>query len=240
MKRLIALLLTSAIMACAAFSVAAARNEKKLKHETPDMEKIKNDVNDPSSKYYYPKLMKQFESNDTSMTLDQFRHLYLGYVFQEDYNPYRRSEYSSKVEDLYYRDKHTHAECDTIIKYAELSLKDDPFDLRQMTFLIYAYREKKKNNMANILQFKLNHILEAIVSTGTGIDMDNAWVIINPQHEYNLLNFQNYVVEGQEDRPPHFDYITVKPKGEKDEPKGFYFNVLYILQEYYRKFPNEL
>lgn len=88
--------------------------------------------------------MKLFESNDTSMTLDQFRHLYLGYVFQEDYNPYRRSEYSSKVEDLYYRDKHTHAECDTIIKYAELSLKDDPFDLRQMSFLIYAYREKRK------------------------------------------------------------------------------------------------
>ena len=160
-------------------------------------------------------------------------------MFQEDYNPYRRSEYSSKMEDLYYREKHTLAECDTIIKYAELSLKDDPFDLRQMSFLIYAYREKKKNNLANILQYKLNHILEAIVSTGTGLDQDNAWVIINPQHEYNLLSFQDYVVEGQEDRPPHFDYITVKPKDGKDEPKGFYFNVLYILQEYYRKFPDE-
>lgn len=239
MKRVL-LLFISALLACAAFSVdAAKRGDKKLKPEKPDMEKIKKEVNDPSSKYYYPKLMKQFEANDTSMTLDQFRHLYLGYVFQEDYNPYRRSEYSSKMEDLYYREKHTLAECDTIIKYAELSLKDDPFDLRQMSFLIYAYREKKKNNLANILQYKLNHILEAIVSTGTGLDQDNAWVIINPQHEYNLLNFQDYVVEGQEDRPPHFDYITVKPKDGNDEPKGFYFNVLYILQEYYRKFPDE-
>ena len=107
------------------------------------MEQIRRDVNDPKSKYYYPKLMKQFATRDTTMTLDQFRHLYLGYVFQEDYNPYRRSRYSQKAEELYMRDKNTAAEADTIIHYAELSLKDDPFDLRQMSFLIYAYQEKK-------------------------------------------------------------------------------------------------
>lgn len=203
------------------------------------MKEIQKAVNDPSSKYFYPKLLRMFERNDTAMNLKQFRHLYLGYVFQEDYNPYRRSDYSSKVEDLYFKENHTQAECDTIIKYAEKSLMDDPFDLRQMSFLIYAYREKKKNNMANINQYKLNHLLEAIVSTGTGLDKDNAWVVINPQHEYNLLNFKNYIAESQEDAPPHFDYITVKQKDSKD-PKGFYFNVRYVLEEYYRKFPDEL
>ena len=238
MKRLI-LVIISVVMALSATLSAQRNDTKKLKHEKPDMEKIKREVNDPASQYYYPKLMKMFNSNDTSMTLDQFRHLYLGYVFQEDYNPYRRSDYSSKVEDLYFKENHTQAECDTIIKYAEKSLMDDPFDLRQMSFLIYAYREKKKNNMANINQYKLNHLLEAIVSTGTGLDKDNAWVVINPQHEYNLLNFKNYIAESQEDAPPHFDYITVKQKDSKD-PKGFYFNVRYVLEEYYRKFPDEL
>lgn len=212
---------------------------QKLVREKPDMEAIRAAVNDPTSKYYYPKLMKLFETRDTAMTHDQFRHLYLGYLFQEDYNPYRRSEYSSKVEELYYRDKHTHAECDTIIHYAEMSLKDDPFDLRQMSFLIYAYREKQKNNLANIWQYKLNHILEAIVSTGTGLDEENAWIVINPQHEYNLLNFQDYIVKSHEDRPPYYDYITVESvSADKKSPaSGFYFNILYMLQEYYRKFP---
>lgn len=237
MKRVL-LLVISALLACAAFTVDAKRGDKKLKPEKPDMEKIKKEVNDPSSKYYYPKLMKQFESNDTSMTLDQFRHLYLGYVFQEDYNPYRRSSYSSKMENLYYRDKHTLAECDTIIKYAELSLKDDPFDLRQMSFLIYAYQEKKKYNLAKIWQYKLNHLLEAIVSTGTGLDEENAWIVINPMHEYNLINFQNHVVDAQEDRPPYYDYITIKDADKKD-PKGFYFDVRYLLEEYNRKFPEQ-
>ena len=234
-KILLAAVATAAILQMTA---APARNDhQKLVREKPDMEAIRHDVNDPASKYYYPKLFAKFQASDTSMTLDQFRHLYLGYIFQEDYNPYRRSPYSSKVEELYFRDKHTHAECDTIIKYAELSLKDDPFDLRQMSFLIYAYREKKKNNLANIWQYKLNHILEAIVSTGTGLDRENAWVVNNPQHEYNLLNFQDYVVEGQEDVPPYYDYITVKDTDGKS-PKGFYFNVLYLLQEYNRKFPD--
>lgn len=215
---------------------ATPRSGKKIKVQKPDMEAIKQAVNDPESKYYYPRLMDMYIANDTVMDLDDYRHLYLGYVFQEDYNPYRRSEFSQKIEEQYYKADHTKAECDTIIKYAELSLRDDPFDLRQINFLIYALREKQKNNIANIWQFRLNHILEAIASTGTGLDRENAWVVINPQHEYNIINFQGYVAEAQDYIQPHYDYISIKKNGEKD-PAGFYFNILYILQEYYRKFP---
>ncbi|WP_289712591.1 DUF4919 domain-containing protein [uncultured Muribaculum sp.] len=225
----------------AVFTLTSAKKDtQKLVREKPDMEAIRAAVSDPNSKMYYPKLYKQFKASDTTMTLDQMRHLYLGYIYQEDYNPYRQSQYSSRVEELYMRDKHTHAECDTIIHYAEKSLDDDPFDLRQMSFLIYAYREKKKNNMAAIMLWKLNHLLQAIISTGTGLDPENAWVVNNPQHEYNLLNFQDYIVESQKDVPPYYDYITVKPSGDKDEPKGFYFNILYLLEQYNKKFPDSL
>lgn len=236
MKYIFTVLLSLLISSSIAFGAA---NEKKPAWEKPDMEAISKAVNDPSSKYYYPKLLKHFERNDTAMNLNQFRHLYLGYVFQEDYNPYRRSEYSSMVEDLYYRGEHTAAECDTIIKYAELSLKDDPFDLRQMTFLIYAYREKQKNHLAAIWQYKLNHLLEAILSTGNGLKPETAWVVTNPSHEYNLLNFHDFVAESHVDTPPHYDYIKIKQKSNKD-PEGFYFDVFYVLSEYNRKFPEEV
>lgn len=218
------------------FSSFAAQPQ--LQREKPDMDEIKRTSLDPASRYYFPKLFKAFEAQDTSMTLDQFRHLYLGYIFQEDYDPYRRSPYTTKVEDLYQRDQHTHAECDTIIHYAELSLKDDPFDLRQMSFLIYAYREKKKTHMANIMQYKFNKLIEAIVSTGTGLDTDNAWIVNNPQHEYNLLNFQGYIVDSQEDVDPYYDLITASPDGgenNESNTKQFYFNVMYVLTEYNRK-----
>ncbi|MDE6308795.1 MAG: DUF4919 domain-containing protein, partial [Muribaculaceae bacterium] len=125
---------------------------------------IKNEVNDSTSKYYYPRLMEQYEKNETIMTLNDFRYLYLGQMFQEDFNPYRESTHTKHIEGLYYQDKHNRAELDTIIKYAELSLKDNPFDLRQLNFLTYAYRKRGKVNMANIWQFRMNHLLEAILS----------------------------------------------------------------------------
>lgn len=206
--------------------------------ETPNMEQIRQEVTDPASPYYYPNLMARYEQNETIMTLDDYRRLYLGYVFEEDFNPYRTSNYASIVEQLYYKSQHTKSECDEIIKYAKMSLEDNPFDLQQMDYLIYALREKKKHNIANIWQYRLNHILEAIVSTGTGLNQDNAWYVVSPQHEYFLLNRMGRTAQKYEFQAPWFDHLTVAPKGEKDSTE-YYFNSRYFLTEYQRKFPVE-
>lgn len=203
----------------------------------PDMEQVRREVTNPASPNYYPKLMQRYEKNETIMGLADYRLLYLGYLFEEDFDPYRHTNYSQLVQDLYYKDQHTKGECDSIIKYAELSLKDNPFDLQQIDYLIYALREKKKNNLANIWQYRLNHILEAIVSTGTGTDTASPWVVTIPQHEYFLLNKLGRTVTGYEFLPPHFDHITVAPKGPKDS-LDYYFDSHEMLKEYYRKFPD--
>ncbi len=234
MKKLLICLFTVAMTAAVAVS---APTDKKMTVIRPDMEKIKHAVNDPSSGYYYPELIKRYEANETIMTTDEYRHLYLGYVFQEDYDPYRHSEYAKKIEPLTYKEKHTRAELDTIITYAQKSLQDTPFDLSQINFLIYALREKGKINLARIWQYRLNHLLEAIISTGTGLDEENAWYIINPSHEYNLINFRNDVAEKQQFIEPYYDYIQVKTAGGKTT--GYYFNIHNILEEYYRKHPEK-
>lgn len=240
MKRIlisIALAITSVAL-CSATSA----NSSKINIERPDMDKIKKEVTDQSSRYYYPKLMKRYEQNETVMNLQDYRHLYLGAIFQEDYNPYRRNAFDNKISELYYKTDHTRAELDTIISYAETILLDSPFDLSQINFLIYALRKRGKDNRANIWQYRLNHLLEAILSTGTGADTDNAWVVIDPKHEYNILNFQNAIAEKATFVAPYYDYITIKPEskthGDK-QPDGYYFNIHYILREYYRKFPDQ-
>lgn len=205
----------------------------------PDMKQIRDEVTDPDSRYYYPKLMAEYERNDTSvLTSDDYRRLYLGAVFQEDFNPYRHSDYAGLLVELYYKSHHSRSECDSIIKYANMSLKDNPFDLQQINYLIYALREKKKNNLANIWQYKMNHLLEAIAGTGTGLTPDNAWYVIYPQHEYYVLNLLGRVAEGQEFVAPCYDRIKLRARGEKD-PAEYYFNVRYILEEYLRKFPDQ-
>lgn len=152
MRKLLAIILFAVVAVAAVNSFAA---DKKFKPEKPDMEEIRKSVSDPASPYYYKRLWRKFVSNDTDMTMQDYRHFYLGYVFQEDYNPYRISEFANKIQPLYYKQSHTQAECDTIIKYAELSLADNPFDLNQMQFFIYALRTKKKFARASIWQYRL-------------------------------------------------------------------------------------
>lgn len=216
----------------------------KIKVERPDMDKIKKEVTDPKSRYYYPALMKRYEKNDTSsLNLDDYRHLYFGMVFQEDFNPYRDSPFDHKIEEYYYKPEHTRHELDSIEHYATLALHDDPFDLNQMNYLIYALRKKGKTNMANIWQYRLNHLIAAILSTGTGKDKNNAWVIIDPKHEYNILNFQNAMVDEAEFIEPYYDFISAEDESSSKKPnkkrKGYYFDVRYVLEVYNTKFPPE-
>lgn len=237
MKKLFFTILSGFVLMLATGATPKADN-KKVTPVAPDFEQIKKEVSDPSSPYYYPKLIGRYEKNETVMNLDDYRHLYYGYLFQEDFDPYRHSEFSHKNQDLYFKDKHTRAELDSMIFYAEEALKDTPFDLSQMNFLIYALRERGKVNRANIWQYRLNHILQAIVSSGTGVSPEQAWYVIDPHHEYNIINFQNAVATNQQYQEPFYDRIDVE-KGKGKETGTYYFNIRNLLEEYYRKHPAE-
>ncbi|MDE6198698.1 MAG: DUF4919 domain-containing protein, partial [Muribaculaceae bacterium] len=217
--------IVAVIAAFSALGVSAAGKTVAVKPTAvrPDMDMIKSEVLNPASRFYYPKLMADYEKNDTLMTLEDYRYLYLGSVFQEDYDPYRRSPFDSEIEQLYYKKSHTRAELDTIIDYAEQALLDDPFDLQQINFLIYALQNRGKINRAKIWQFRLNHLLEAILSTGTGLDADNAWIVIDPKHEYNILNFKNNIADEATYVAPYYDYIKIhREAGDDKTTEGYY------------------
>jgi len=208
----------------------------------PDLERIKTETTDPASEHYYPKLMQSFQSNDTILSTEDFRYLYYGYLFQEDYEPYRHVYNTARlkeIEPLLSKTSHSREECRAILRFATEALADNPFDLRQLNFLVYAYEKLGKVNLAKIWQQKLNKLLMTIASSGTGTDVDNAWIVILPAHEYDFLNLSGITATGQTFEPPYYDFISVNPKKESD-PKGYYFNIEPILKEYYRKHPNEM
>ncbi len=231
MKRVLSFLLIFIICICVGLNMNAAEKFMSIK---PNFDSIRTETQNPNSKYYFPTLMKMYRSNDTIMNLEQYRHLYYGYSFQEDYNPYRKSEFSDVIEPLYFKKKHTNAECDTIMKYAELSLEDNPFDLRQMTFYIIALKEKKKNARASIWQYRLKHLIAAIMSSGAGTQ-EKPWSVISPSNEYALLNFMNHVVKGHETVGESIDKLLIEPQSSKT-PSEFYFDVSRVIDGYDRKF----
>lgn len=203
-------------------------------YEIPDMEKIEEAVRDSRSPYYYPDLLKKYFSNDTAMTLQEFRHLYLGYASQEDYNPYHTIEVPNHIEQMYLQTVHTESECDSLIKYARKILADVPFDLRQINFLVYGLRQNGKNREADLWEYRLKGIINAILSTGDGKAPETAWFVISPTDEYNIVNRQGFTATEFIFVEPYFDYISIESNPLKIE--GFYFNVKKLLKEYNRKF----
>ncbi len=220
-------------------------SKRQVTVERPDLEAIRVATLDPSNPMYFPKLMKKFNRNDTTMTADEFRHLYLGYMFQEDYDPYRESPYSSVTDSYRNKTSHTKEEIDTIRKYAELTLLDNPFDLRQMSFLVHVLKERRKDMSAKIWEYRLEHLLGAIKSTGTGENEENAWFVIYPAHEYDMVQLMGYHAVDADFIEPGFDYLMVEPEEEtlrrlRDKvQKGFYFDVRQIHQQYELKHPED-
>ncbi len=220
-------------------------SKRQVTVERPDLEAIRQATLDPANPMYFPKLMKKFNRNDTTMTADEFRHLYLGYMFQEDYDPYRESPYSSVTDAYRNKTSHTKEEIDTIRKYAELTLQDNPFDLRQMSFLVHVLKERRKDMSAKIWEYRLEHLLGAIKSTGTGENEENAWFVIYPAHEYDMVQLMGYHAVDADFIEPGFDYLMVEPEEEtarrlrdKVQP-GFYFDVRQIHQQYEMKHPED-
>ena len=235
LRRIVAL----AALGMAIIGVSGQSLFPKVKADAPDMKVIQKEITDRTSPYYYPRLLEQYSKNDTVMKLDKFRRLYLGYMLQEDYDPYRRPyPVPEAVINLYGKEKPTRAECDSIIKYAMLSLENDPFDMLQMNSLIDALRAKGNVNLAKIWEYKLRYLLMAIVSTGTGLDEESAWFVSNAQHEYVLLNAMGYKVDNHVFYEPFYEYITVEDAAGHDAG-GFYFNIGPLIGEYYRKHPDE-
>lgn len=220
-------------------------SKRQVTVERPDLEAIRVATLDPSNPMYFPKLMKKFNRNDTTMTADEFRHLYLGYMFQEDYDPYRESPYSSVTDSYRNKTSHSKEEIDTIRKYAELTLLDNPFDLRQMSFLVHVLKERRKDMSAKIWEYRLEHLLGAIKSTGTGENEENAWFVIYPAHEYDMVQLMGYHAVDADFIEPGFDYLMVEPEEEtarrlRDKvQKGFYFDVRQIHRQYELKHPED-
>ncbi|MBQ7690248.1 MAG: DUF4919 domain-containing protein [Muribaculaceae bacterium] len=215
---------------------AGAENDHKPTSRKVDFNHVKEVIENPNSIYYYPKLLQSFNSNDTTMTVEAYRNLYYGYTFQEDYNPFRESVYTTKVEQLYYKQPHTRAECDSIDKYATLALKDNIFDMNQMQFFIFVLKEKKKHARVAIRQFRLNRLVAAIMSSGKGTK-EAPWVVIAPEHEYNIVNFLGYVAVDHRDEGNGIEYVAVQPK-EGKSTQGFYFDVRRMMEVAAIKFPD--
>ena len=193
----------------------------------PDYKAIEKAIKDKKSSYYYPKLMERFVSNDTLLTNEDYQHLYLGYVFQPGYNAFWKSPDELKLREFYGKEKLEVKDYDEIIKLANHSISDFPFDLRQLNFLSYVYHLKGDDKSADMASLKFHKIINAILSTGDGKQCESGFHVILVEHEYVLLNVFEIEANSQA-LVGNCDYLSFE-KG-KYNVDGIYFNIEKMLE----------
>lgn len=226
------------VFAAGAFAKGSARADL----GSPDLDAVARETTDENSRFFYPKLLKAFMANDTTMTPEDFQYFYYGTMFQEDYDPYREAPNPTLLQELqpiYAKARRTRADRQKMLDYSLQVLDDNPLDLKQLTNRIYVYEQNGKYDLAKIWQYKLNHLLLVIAASGTGTDPEHAFVVVYPQHEYDFINLSGKIAESQRFEPPHFDYIAVE-KTDKNTVDGYYFDIAEMLRQYFIKHPGEL
>lgn len=199
----------------------------------PDYKSIEKEIKDKKSVFFYPNLMERLTKNDTLLTPDEFRHLYFGYVFQPKYNAFWRSPDEKKLREFYGKDKLETSDYDEIIKLAEHSLSEFPFDLSQLNYLAYIYHLKGDENAAKVTSFKFHSIINAIFSSGDGKTCESGFHVLLVDHEYVLLKLFDVESESQA-LVGNCDYLSFE-KG-KYKVNGIYFNIEKMLENETKSF----
>src|SRR5436190_10472304 len=155
---------------------------QETKFVIPDYEKIKKEISNKESKYYYPTLLKRFMENDTLLTNEDYRHLYYGFTYQPGYKPYQIGKNDDKMRK-YFKNIESN-EYDQFIKLANQALKENPFDLRVLNFLGYVYHLKGDDVTSKKVSKSFKGIIKAITSSGDGLKCESGFHVISVSDEY--------------------------------------------------------
>jgi len=205
---------------------AAAQDEF---FRAPDLAQIERNVKSESSSYYYPNLMKKYQSGTVNMTPEEGRHLYFGYVHQPGYTPADTSAYNSKLAEVLSKNSFSEEDYTNILQYADALLQEDPFNLRALNakLLIYAQQDNTEEYKKVAQQRRI--VQNAIVGTGDGMSEKTPFYVIKMSHEYDILPFLGYNFGGEDKilRDRKVNYLSVGKN--RFDVERVYFNITPVI-----------
>ena len=152
----------------------------------PDYEEIKSNLeNNP--KLDFSVVWDKYQQGDASMTLEEKRQLYYGYVFTKDYSPYAGTNISKGIKAIMDKEKPTKKDWKTLVSLQNTSLSIEPFHCRYLYWQSVAYKALGKSEDAHRNINKIKCIMDALVSTGDGWSKETAIHVIAVSQEYDFL-----------------------------------------------------
>ena len=187
-----------------------------------DYNLIYKNIKNSKSEYYYPELMEKFQNGDSTLTLEQKRHLYYGFTFQENFKNFKFNGLLDSISK--YEEINTQASLLKALKFRDEVLLKNPFEAGIIDGKIAIYKKlgDHKEFMKGIHQITL--IFDSILSSGDGLTKDTAIVLTSVSLEYQIVSLLGYnPVKEPIVIDKNFEFIEVE-KNDKNI-KGIYFDV---------------
>ena len=167
---------------------------------------IKESVTNPESKFYYPDLIERYNNFDSTLTTEDYAHIYLGYVFEDNYIRFRPDE--SKMQQLKEDEKYEELvkECKTILEANPVSLKAND----NMGFALYKLGKEKSE--WSKYQNRYRAFRKVIAYSGDGKSSETAFKVLYVSDEYNVI-YSYFEIEEVKEQSlvGTCDYFKVSP-----------------------------
>lgn len=197
----------------------------------PDYTQIEKNVGDKKSPLYFDTLFERYKKADSTMTIEEKRHLYYGYSYQKNYSPYSISESQEDLNNILRKQDSDKKTFEKLIKVSAKVLEDFPFSIRIKEYRIYAYKQLGKYKEARAEEIQASIIIDAILSTGDGTTQENSFFVINTTNEYEILDIMGFRFGGEQELIDHkYDYLTLAENSYNI--KGFYFDVTRLFESF--------
>lgn len=204
----------------------------------PDYTKIQQLTADKSGAYYYPKLMKRYANNDTTLSVYELHLLYYGAFFndQDNIGQFTNLDINDSIKLIAKKDNVTDADKQQLIRLYLIKNKSNPFDLETLNVLYNLY-EMTNSPLSGYYRFKVTKLYDVILSTGDGRSTKSGFHVNSVPDEYSIVSALGFTSNGSQSLVDMCDYLEVN-KNEYDVP-GIYFDVAQIFKGYEKMFSKD-
>lgn len=164
----------------------------------PNFKEIEVNIKNQSSHFYYPNLMERYMQSDSTMTSEEMRHLYYGFIYQPTYVPTDTSSYNAQLAQVLSKQSFTNNDYSEILQLSDALLLEDPFNLRALNAKLFVYAQQNNVEVYKKMAQRRRIIQNAIISTGDGMTDKTPFYVIKVAHEYDILPFLGYTFGGED------------------------------------------
>ena len=195
--------------------------------EKPDYEKIKINIENKSSNLYYPLLVYKYQEGDSTMTLEEKRHLVYGFVYHESYSPSISVLNPEQIQLILDKENVTAKDWVALVSLLNSWLNTEPFNCRLLYYLSIAHEALNNMPVAEKVVRRMQIVGDALYSTGNGLSQETAIHVFADYHKHDYLLLNNLSMQSQRLVNGGYDVFSLMPNEYEIKELWFYENQLF-------------